>query len=52
MDQDELLRHVVVALERLGLRYLVTGSLATVFYGEPRQERCRSWAPCRLGVPG
>ncbi len=22
--------------ERLGLRYLVTGSLATVFYGEPR----------------
>jgi hypothetical protein len=26
----------VGVFERLGLRYLVTGSLATVFYGEPR----------------
>lgn len=36
MDQDELLRHVVGACERLGLPYFVTGSVATIFYGEPR----------------
>jgi hypothetical protein len=36
MEPSELLRHVVTTLERLGLRYLVTGSVATVFYGEPR----------------
>ena len=30
------LRLAVSVFERLGLRYLVTGSLATVFYGEPR----------------
>lgn len=36
MEQDELLRHLVGALERLGLPYLVTGSIATIYYGEPR----------------
>ncbi len=36
MEQDELLRRVVGVLERLDLPYLVTGSIATVFYGEPR----------------
>jgi hypothetical protein len=36
MDQDELLRHVVATLERLHVPYLVTGSVATIFYGEPR----------------
>ncbi len=36
MDQDDLLRHVVRACETLGLRYFVTGSMATIFYGEPR----------------
>ena len=36
MDQDELLRHVVQACEALDLRYFVTGSMATIFYGEPR----------------
>lgn len=36
MEQDELLRRVVDALERLDLTYLVTGSIATIFYGEPR----------------
>jgi hypothetical protein len=36
MEQSELLRHAVTALERLGVRYLVTGSVATIFYGEPR----------------
>lgn len=36
MDQDELLRRLVVALEQVGVRYLITGSTATIFYGEPR----------------
>jgi hypothetical protein len=36
MEQDELLRFAVEALNNLGLRYLVTGSIATVLYGEPR----------------
>jgi hypothetical protein len=36
VTQDELLRFAVEALERLRLPYLVTGSVATVFYGEPR----------------
>ncbi len=36
MAQDELLRRVVQALEDLGIPYFVTGSIATIFYGEPR----------------
>ena len=36
MEQDELLRHVVETLESLDLSYLVTGSIATILYGEPR----------------
>lgn len=36
MEQSELLRFVVSVLERLGLRYFVTGSTVTIFYGEPR----------------
>lgn len=36
MEQDELLRRVVETLERLRLPYLVTGSMATILYGEPR----------------
>lgn len=36
MEQFELLHHVVSVLERLGLRYFVTGSMATIFFGEPR----------------
>jgi hypothetical protein len=36
MDQVDLLRTVVDALERLRVRYLVTGSTATIYYGEPR----------------
>jgi len=36
MTQDELLRRVVETLERLHLPYLVTGSIATILYGEPR----------------
>lgn len=36
MEQSELLRHVCTALERLGIKYLVTGSQATIAFGEPR----------------
>lgn len=36
MEPSELLAHVCQALERLGVRYLITGSTATIFYGEPR----------------
>lgn len=36
MTQDELLRHVVGVLESLKLRYFVTGSIASIYYGEPR----------------
>ena len=36
MDQPELLQRTVEVLERLGLRYFVTGSMATIFFGEPR----------------
>ena len=36
MDQDELLRQVTQILEQVGIPYLVTGSVATIFYGEPR----------------
>lgn len=36
MDQLELLRFAVAALERLGLRYYVTGSMASMRYGEAR----------------
>lgn len=36
MRPSELLRHLVEALERLDIEYLITGSTATVFFGEPR----------------
>jgi len=36
MEQDELLRRVVETLESLDLPYLITGSIATILYGEPR----------------
>ena len=36
MEPSELLTHLVRALERLGVPYLVTGSTATIAYGEPR----------------
>ncbi len=36
MEQDELLRQLVETLERLNLTYLITGSIATILYGEPR----------------
>jgi len=36
MEQSELLRHASDVCENLGLAYLVTGSTATIAYGEPR----------------
>ena len=36
MEQSELLRHVCTALKNLGIPYLVTGSQATIVFGEPR----------------
>jgi hypothetical protein len=36
MELYDLLAHVVGAFERLGIPYLVTGSVAAMAYGEPR----------------
>lgn len=36
MEYADVLRQVVQTLEALGVRYLVTGSVATIYYGEPR----------------
>ncbi len=39
MNQAELLRHVVETLEALGIAYMVSGSQASVYYGEPRMTQ-------------
>jgi len=36
MGPSELLRYIVGALEEIGARYFVTGSTASIFFGEPR----------------
>ena len=36
MDQAELLRYLVDVLEELGIDYMITGSQASIYYGEPR----------------
>jgi hypothetical protein len=36
MSQQELLRHVVEVLDRLGIEYMVSGSLVSSLQGEPR----------------
>lgn len=36
MEQHELLRYIVKSLESAGIRYLITGSMASMVYGEPR----------------
>ena len=36
MEPSDLLRKLATELERLGIEYLVTGSIATITYGEPR----------------
>lgn len=36
MEPSDLLKHVATTLDGLGIPYLVTGSVATIAYGEPR----------------
>lgn len=36
MEHAELLRYLADVFDRLGLRYAITGSTATIAYGEPR----------------
>lgn len=36
MGVDELLRHLVEALEEVGVPYALGGSIASIAYGEPR----------------
>lgn len=36
MEPSDLMRFAVTGIERLGLQYLITGSMASIFYGEPR----------------
>ncbi len=36
IQPDKLLQTVIAILEQLGLRYFVTGSIAAIYYGEPR----------------
>lgn len=36
MEQSDLRAHLVNTLERLGLEYFITGSIAATYYGEPR----------------
>ena len=39
MTQAELLRYLVEVLDGLGLTYMVGGSHAAMYYGEPRLTR-------------
>jgi hypothetical protein len=36
VTQAELLRYLVESLEELGIEYMITGSQASIYYGEPR----------------
>src|SRR5436189_5464854 len=39
MEQVDLLRRMTEALESLGIKYMVGGSMASMAYGEPRMTR-------------
>jgi hypothetical protein len=39
VEQRDVIRHTILALERLGIEYAVVGSLASMVYGEPRMTR-------------
>ena len=39
MEQSELMRLVIQALETIGIPYMITGSQASAYYGEPRFTR-------------
>ncbi|MFV1950933.1 MAG: hypothetical protein ACC630_03080 [Nitrospinota bacterium] len=36
MELHELLKYLINAFEKIGIQYFVTGSIASIFYGEPR----------------
>lgn len=36
MELSDLLKYLIESFERLGIRHFVTGSMASMFYGEPR----------------
>lgn len=36
MELHELLKHIANTFESIGIQYLITGSIASIFYGEPR----------------
>ena len=36
MTQAELLRYLVESLDSLGIDYMIVGSHASIYYGEPR----------------
>jgi len=36
MELHVLLKYLVNAFETLGIQYFITGSIASIFYGEPR----------------
>ena len=36
MELQKLLKHLINAFESLNIKYFVTGSMASIFYGEPR----------------
>jgi hypothetical protein len=36
MNQADLLLYLIAALEELGIDYMISGSQASVYYGEPR----------------
>lgn len=36
MEPSDLLRHIVECLEKLNIRYFITGAVASIAYGEPR----------------
>jgi len=36
MEPSELLRHLVECLQKLNIRYFITGAIASIAYGEPR----------------
>jgi hypothetical protein len=39
VDQTELLRHLVETMDALGIAYMIAGSQASIYYGEPRFTR-------------
>jgi hypothetical protein len=42
MEPSELLKHLSSTLDRLGIPYLITGSTASITYGEPRFTNVRA----------